>query len=228
MPGAITWQYLGFSLLVWVALRLAHNEAMRRMYAARIVFGKPYLDAGNLYSHLHNEFGKRVKSEVQYYFYAAKVDVTNEPYWGDSGRDVSGGWASVELFGLDSKPFLEWRDARWEDNKQPGYGDHPIDHYPDDQKIRKLNANGRPNILCLILKPLNDEFAYSFRGQDQINSDWRSDLKIPKGHYLLRLRIRGVGLSEAAERIYELKNLGAGNSLEFLETDRRIERYWAR
>lgn len=96
--------------------------------------------------------------------------------------------------------------------------DHPIDHYPDDQKVRTLSANGRPNVLCVALKPIADEFAYPFRGEDQIQPDWRAkDIKIPVGKYLLRLSIHGKGIAKPARHLFEFENLGANQTIALRE-----------
>jgi hypothetical protein len=146
------------------------------------------------------------------------VDIYNKPYKSREGRDIEDAWSTVELLDGNSKTVFSWRDLRCEDNKQPGYGDHPIDHYPDDQKVRTLSANGRPNVLCIALKPVADEFAYPFRGEDQIQPDWRAtDIKIPVGKYLLKLSIHGKGLDKPAEHLFEFENLGANHAIELRE-----------
>ena len=225
MPDAIPLWWLVIPFFLWVIATLAHREAMRYWRSAQVVFGKPYRDRGTLSQHVTDmgAHGPRTLSKALYEFDAVKVHVHNIPYKSDEGKDIVDAWAKIELFDKDSTLVKSWRDARWEDNKQPGYANHPIDHYPDDQKVRTLSANGRPSILCIAIKPIDDEFAYPFRGEDQILPDWRAkDIQIPRGNYLLRLTIGGKGLTEPAQCVFELENGGAKASLELRETDQFI------
>jgi hypothetical protein len=69
------------------------------------------------------------------------------------------------------------------------------------------------------IKPIIDADAYPFRGVDQIEPDWRAkDIRIPPGHYLLRVTINGKGLITPAQRIFEFRNDGADKVIELLET----------
>ena len=226
MPRAPTLWVLFGILAVSIIVRLAHSEAMRRWRAANIVFGKPYRVESPLFRTdlIPSAGAEPVRQRTKVHdFYAVKVDVRNCPYKGDEGKDVGDAWSLFELFDLDLKHIASWREGRWEDNKQPGYGNHPIDHYPDDQKIRTLSANGRPNILCVAIKPVADSNAYPFRGVDQIEPDWRAkDINIPPGNYLLRLTINGKGLVNPAQCIFEFRNEGANNPIELLETKKKI------
>lgn len=221
MPSAIPFWALVIPFLVWVITALAHQEAKQRLHAARVVFGKPYKVRSPLNEHVKEpgvSGGVVTRSRLVHEFYAVKVDIYNKPYKSREGRDIEDAWSTVELLDGNSKTVFSWRDLRWEDNKQPGYGDHPIDHYPDDQKVRTLSANGRPNVLCIALKPVADEFAYPFRGKDQIQPDWRAtDIKIPVGKYLLKLSIHGKGLDKPAEHLFEFENLGANHAIELRE-----------
>jgi hypothetical protein len=218
MPGAIPFWALVIPFLLWVIADLAHQEAKQRIHAARVVFGKPYKVRSPLNEHIREPGaygGVVTRSRLVHEFDAVKVDICNTPYKSREGRDIEDAWANVELLDGNSKYVFSWRDLRWEDNKQPGYGDHPIDHYPDDQKVRTLSASGRPNVLCAALKPITDEFAYPFRGEDQIQPDWRAkDVKIPVGKYLLRLSIHGKGLDKPAQHLFEFENFGANQTIE--------------
>jgi hypothetical protein len=233
MPAHFT-QWALLVLVASVALRLAHNEAMRRLRAANIIFGTPYVDESPLFKTVlvmgaHQAIP--VKEKV-HDFYAAKIEVFNKPYKGDEGKDVVDAWSTFELFDLNSKLTAKWRDGRWEDNKQPGYADHPTDHIPDEQKVRTLSANGRPNILCIVIKPVADADAYPFRAVDQLQPDWRAkDITIPPGDFFLRLTIGGKGLINPVQRIFKFRNNGAGKPIELLETSKSlssVETFWSR
>jgi hypothetical protein len=218
MPGAIPFWALVIPFLIWVIAGLAHQEAKQRIHAAHVTFGKPYKVRSPLNQHMQEPGtygGVVTRSRIVHEFDAVKVDICNAPYKSGEGRDIKDAWAQVELLDDNSKTVFTWRDLRWEDNKQPGYGDHPVDHYPDDQKVRTLSANGRPNVLCIALKPIADEFAYPFRGEDQIQPDWRAkDIKVPVGKYLLRLSIHGKGLDKPALHLFEFENFGANETIE--------------
>jgi hypothetical protein len=228
LPETVPLWLVAGPFVLLVIGRLGHDEAMRYWRAARVVFGEPYRVDGPLFNTTRFPDGRVVKEQT-HYFYMVKVDVRNEPYRLDDGRDVREAWSEIEVVDFTSyKPIASWREARWEDNKQPGYGDHPLDHYPDSERVRTLAANARPNILCVAIKPIEDEAAYPMRGADQLKPGWRSpDIRIPKGKYLLRVRIRGAGLHEKqAERTYTFTNHGSGGSIELEETNRKIGQYW--
>jgi hypothetical protein len=158
MPTAPTLWLLWGVFAASIILRLGHNEAMRRSQAANIVFGPPYKVKDPTLSNriCYRRTCYHTPRTKIHDFYAIKIDVRNIPHRADDGKDVGDAWSLFELFDLNSKPIVSWRDGRWEDNKQPGYANHAIDHYPDDQKVRTLSANGRPNILCVALKPVAD------------------------------------------------------------------------
>jgi hypothetical protein len=218
MPASVPVWALIIPFLVWVIIAFAHDAAMREIISGHVVFSKPHRAFSPLYA---RQLGG--KSIILHEFYGVKVDVSNQPHSLGEGKDVVEAWAEVELFDGNSKPVISWLYPRWEDNKQPGYADHPLDHYPDDQKVRTLSANGRPNTLCLALKPIKDEYAYSFRGEDQLQPEWKAqDKKIPAGTYLLRLTIHGKGLTRPAIRFFELEHAGANQPLEMRDTDRHI------
>lgn len=124
---------------------------------------------------------------------------------------------------LASRPVVSWRSARWEDNKQPGYADTQLNYYPDEWKVRRLSANDRPNTICVALKPQRYEFAYSFRGEDQLQPGWMSHLRIRAGTYLVRVTVRGKGLERPASKVFELEHGGVGSELHLRDTHLNLE-----
>jgi hypothetical protein len=227
LPESVPAWWITIPFLIWVIAALAHKEAMRYWRAAFLLFGDPYVDFGPLYRHVRDPYGKVINSAVQYYFYMAKVQISNSPYKADDGRDVLECWAEIEVFDQTCRRIVSWRYPRWEENRQPGYADHPIDLYPDEENVRTLSANGRPSILCIALKPIDDELTYPIRGADQLLHDWRAlDIQIPPGKYLTRLRVHGKGLKSPVERIYLLVNRGRGAPLDISIAAEKIVRQW--
>jgi hypothetical protein len=225
-PDVPAW-WVGIPFLLWIIASLAHSEAMRYWLAARVVFRAPYTVGHPLYSRLRDRDGNVVgltgKKEIQ----LAKIDVANQPYRSDQGRDVAEAWAKVELFDLNSKPVISWEYPRWEENRKPGYGDHPLDHFPDEQNLRNLAANGRWHTITIAHKAIGEENAYPLRGRDQLRPDWQAeDIEIPPGEYLLRLTIYGKGLMKPAAHVVLLENGGASGSLDISATREKIGPYY--
>lgn len=228
MPPSLPFSWVVLAFVLWLVASLGHREAMRYWRAARIVAGKPYGISTPLYRTVRVN-GAPVQAEIQSYLTMVKVDISNNPFKPDEGKDITDAWGEVELFDLDSKPVTKWLYPRWEENKQPGYGDHPLDHFPDQENMRTLVANGRPHILCIAIKHVGDDFAYPIRGADQLREDWRStDIKIPRGNYLLRLKVHGKGLQKPSGHMFLLENRGADGGIDLSETRKKIEawRLW--
>jgi hypothetical protein len=206
---------------------MAHKEAMRQMRAARIVFGSPYEDEGPLYARPIGPNTGAVTPNLRYRFWMAKIQVSNQPYRSDDGRDIEEAWAEIEVFDSNYRCIRSWSYPRWEENKKPGYGTNPVDHYPDSENVRTLTANQRPHILCIALKPIDDANAYPIRGADQLKSDWRSpELAFGPGRYLVRIRVYGKGLAKPAEQVIELENSGLGRGFDLSLSHKRIGTYW--
>jgi hypothetical protein len=222
MPPTVPFWWIAIPFLLWITGALAHREAMRSYRAARVLFGAPYVNISPLFAHSMD--GSR---HVIHNFSMAKVDVRNAPYRADDGKDVVDAWSEIEVFDLASRPIASWRYGRWEENNQPGYQGNPTTHYPDKENIRTLAANEKPHILCLAIKPFQDEEAYPIRGADQLKPGWRSDdVKLPRGQFLIRLRIHGKGLQAPAEKTFLLTNNGTNAVLDLADTTKKIHRYW--
>jgi hypothetical protein len=226
MPDALT-LWIGAGILgCTIIFRLGHIEAMRRLCASRLLFGVPYVSSAPL-----NMFEKDPTSGVKtfqgtlYWFTAAKIHASNNPYKKDEGKDVEMAWSKIELYDLDSNYIDGWQDGRWEDNEMPSWGNNPPDYLPDKEKTRTLVANGRSNILCLAMKPIDDEFAYSLRGEDTASMDWTINAKkIPPGKYLLYLSVDGKGLTKAATTTVLPINPGSGKELDVQQTRFKVRK----
>lgn len=221
MPNYITWQMLAGGFMLWIIIRLGHNEAMQQWQSARIEFDLPQ-------RHFPFNLYDRATGKVMAIMSSVTVTVRNNPYRTDSGNDVVSAWGRVELFNHDYKRVQWWDYPRWEDNKHPPYEGAPKDHFPSEQNFRTLRANRSSHIITIATKPFSDEFAYRMRGVDQITGWVNKDHEIPKGEYFVRLTIEGKGLRDKQELVFVMVNRGANHPLEIKETTKRIGRYWPR
>ena len=219
MPETVPFWAIAIAFLLWVIGMLAHKEAMRYWRAARITFQQPEVHGP---FRLSNNETKALVALT----YSVTIDVKNEPYKLDTGSDVERAWVGVELFDLHSKPMQDWECARWENNEHPPYEGSPRDHFPDAQNYRTLSANRSSSKITIVTKPIDRDNAYRMRGVDQITGWFNDEHPIPKGTYLVRVRISGKGLSEPAECIFGLHNLGSGRGFELFKGPKKIQRYW--
>jgi len=227
MPEVAPFWWIAIPLLIWIIGALAHKEVMRQLYAARIRFDPPYQKHAPLTNRRRDQMGTIVEANYRFHLWMAKINIRNSPYRGDQGTDVIEAWIEVEIFDSNFRPIASWQYPRWEENRKPGYGDNPIDHYPDNENVRNLTANGKPHIVCIAFKPIDEADAYPMRGRDQLKLDWKSpDLRIPPGSYFVRLRVQGKGLARPAEQVVALTNGGVGRGFEVSLSNKKIGTWW--
>jgi hypothetical protein len=213
MPEAFPLWLLVALLLIWIIGRLAHREALREISAARISFEllPPYRNVG-LHGSVETETGaKRVPLGA---LDIASIIVRNIPYDGADGKAVVDAFGQLEVFDLATgRLVLSFDYPRWEGNPKPGYHDHPRDHYPDEWKRRTLSPSGDANRMDFLIKGIDQDCAYGFRGRSQILPMWSDErLKLPAGDYRARITIAGVGLRQPAEQWLTLNIGGRGQS----------------
>ena len=229
MPATITVWHVIAALLFVIALLLAHRETIRILQAARITFDAPFVrrtvdlwpaPAVRVIGAIPKPIGQ---NDI------ATIVIRNRPRDGEHGRNVENAFASVTFFDPTThERVLEFDYPRWEANPKPGYHSNPIDHYPDDWNRRTLRASGEANTLNFLLKSINDECAYGFRGLSQMQHMWHDpDLRLPPGEYIARLTISGVGLASCAVQWLSVAVGGSGKSVDVEKTKRRdISKWW--
>ena len=205
----------GFLFLIWACVRLAHREAMRHWRSARLVFGKPYVDS-NVPLYETTQAGRRLvgRNEI------AKIKVQNIPYDGEHGKTVEQSYARLDVYNpVTKRCVLAFDYPRWEENPKPGYQGNPADHYPHDWNRRALLPNGEVNTLNFLLKSIDEDCAYGFRGRSQLASRWRDDrLKLASGEYAARLTVSGVGLRQPFAQWIAI-SFGAGRTIDVDKMD---------
>jgi hypothetical protein len=73
--------------MVWVIARLAHNEAMRHIRAAKIEFSAPFIETTPLYNRTIDDRGFTTSKEVAF-LSVVKIKASNIPHSYDDGKDV--------------------------------------------------------------------------------------------------------------------------------------------
>lgn len=242
MPDTLPLWLVGAPFLLWVVMRVAWEEGKKNYGRARIMFDDPYIKVSvPLYN---RSVGLQLvklsddsppiamqvpKSELIARNDIASIVVRNCPHDFDNGRSVEDAYASVTIFEKETnKVTCEFDFPRWTENPMPGYEGNPSDHFPDNWNYRTLRANQTRNTIDFIIKNIEEENAFGFRGDSQTISKWQSNqLKIPPGDYLVRIRIYGAGLkSPPKEAWLSLVNPGVGGSIRVSKTDERASRQW--
>jgi hypothetical protein len=222
------WLFL-FLLIIWVVARLAHKEAMRHLKAARIVFDDLTIHrAVDLWGTVQFADGRRERVH-QGLVDIASIKVRNVPYDGAEGKAAVDAFARMDFFDKATlKNVLSFDYPRWEGNPKPGYHVNPTDHYPDEWKRRTLPPSGEASRLDFMVKSIDAEVAFGFRGRSQLMPTWSDPrLRLPAGDYVAKLTIAGVNLRKPAEQWFSIDVGGAGRSFE-VEKAKPIDtkRWW--
>jgi hypothetical protein len=185
---------------------------MRDLHLARLEFGKPFVDSS---VPMFSRTGTAVDASPMGQNDIAKIRVRNVPYDPVHGRPVEDAFARVEIFSqFKDKLVLPFDYPRWEENRKPFYHDHPRDHYPHEWNRRSLPPSGEWSTLNFLVKSIDEEKAYGFRGRSQLLHMWHDpELQIPPGRYLVRIVVFGIGLRSEAEQWLSLDIGGRGQSV---------------
>jgi hypothetical protein len=213
MPEAFPLWLLLALLLIWIVGRLAHKEAMRHLGAARIVFELPDPRRSvDLNGWVETKEGPR--RERLGAIDIALVHIRNVPHDGAEGKAVVDAFGRVDFFHASTgRSALSFDYPRWEGNPKPGYHDHPRDHYPDEWNRRTILPTGEANRVDFLIKSIDADCAYGFRGRSQILPMWCDErLKLPAGDYRMCLTISGVGLRQPAKQWFSVNVGGKGQS----------------
>lgn len=201
------WWLLGLYLL-WLLGSLIHDEIMRSIKAAQIVFGEAGIRyAVPLYS----------AGVLDTYNDIAWLEVSNEPHDMENGKTIERAFCKVEIFEAEtSKKLKSFSYPRWLKNPKPGYHDHPRDHFPDLWNYRDIHPTGDKEQIEFAVKAINESDMFGFTGRSQIGDiKWkRQDLKLPRGNYYMKLTISGIGLSRPVHQWLKVHNEGVGRSLK--------------
>jgi hypothetical protein len=209
MPETLHWWWVAFVFLIWVSGRLAYQETMRYCRGARVIFDEPYV-----HRNITLWGGPDDARQPVTHFDLAKIDVRNVPYDGASGVSVEDAFGRLEVYNPASREcVLVFDYPRWQENPKPDPSVYS-GRYVDDWNRRLLRASGENNTLNFLIKGIEDECAYGFRGTSQYEL-WRDeDLKLASGDYVAKLTVSGIKLRKPAEKWFAISVGGAGHSID--------------
>lgn len=210
MPETLYLWWVVFVLVIWACGHLAHQEAMRYWRAAHLIFDEPYVDRNiTLWTGPRDGPRQPVGSND-----IAKIVVRNMPYDGATGVSVEDAFARLEVYDPTSrKCVLAFDYPRWQENQKPDPSVSSGRHL-DDWNRRRLRASGEKNTLNFLIKGIEDDCAYGFRGKSQYGL-WRDqELKLPAGEYFAKLSVAGIGLRRPAIQWLSISVGGADRSID--------------
>jgi hypothetical protein len=124
LPEQIPLWWVVLPLMTWLVVALAHREAMRRLYAGRVVFEEPQLLPDvPLYVSGRGQVGA---IDIAY------INVRNVPYDSISGKAIEHVYGSVSIYDAKWKHIKSVDYLRWTEGQKLGYQGSPTDHFPHE------------------------------------------------------------------------------------------------
>lgn len=228
MPESFPLWWIAVPFLLWVVMRIAHREGMRRWGAARLIFDSPYIDRDvplfGWVAEPINMGPQKFRRDRIGSNDIAKIIVRNYPYDSEHGRAIDDAYVEVIFYNRQNHNVVsKFEFPRWEENPKPGYEGNPSDHFPFEWNWRSLKPNRARNTLNFALKSTKDEDAFGFRGRSQLDRHWKDpSLCVPPGDYLIKIVVMGTGMRKPVEKWLGFENPGADKRIKVYETRERV------